>query len=754
MALDEKHFLSAPLEQHFLNKDNGQPLAAGTLRFYRDNARGTPKNVFQLSGVVPNYTYTSIGSTITLDLYGSIQNSGGDNVALYLYPYDENGDIDLYYIECYSAGGVLQWTREGWPNLTAENDPTTDNSSSANQIANPQFTEIFFNESGSTTLTNASGTNSYQIAPDWFLEVSSSASASVVISRVALAVGAAVPSRAPYALQVDCQAGITACKLVQRKKANAALWTSTATRNIYLSGSFTAKSISGGTLSIALKYRESSGVNATTPVDITSGSFGASDYVENSGVSNFVPTSTSAETGDDAYIDIYVDLPLNSICQVTSIQVVPSLRSDIISFDMDTSKRNLAYMGDYFLPALEQRTAKSILQGWNFAVNPNQFQYTGATYKNGAPGLTRFNNSARYIADQTIAIASNTTTPAAYINVDYVSADGIKYFKFTSTEDAQSFMLHQYLEGDDVKALMTNRLSMNILAWASAADVTVKIYLFRGKKTALSTALGAPDNFPDVSAGNILGTFSPDGTFALNGAYTGWSSIPRGENDFLGIPSTTLKTLAALTELATHKHDHGFSQWEITDATDLSDTDKFACLVTFTVPTSGTEVNVADISLTKGDIPTRTHPQTENEVMLQMQKYWETNYPRETTIPTNYGAGPTTNARNYTVALGDAANAPMLMNAQFNSLKRSAPNMACWNVNGAIVDNATAMGTLAAATLPIGITHGLTGANIKTSRDSLDYVTTAITAAVPSGLYAFFWTADARIGYVVERDNN
>lgn len=594
MALDERYTLGAPLNQYFVDKDTGEPLATGELRFYRDSSRATQKAVYQLTGAPPNYTYTSVGAIITLSAVGTIQNSGGDNIALYLYPYDANGDLDLYYVECWSEGGVLQWTREAWPNLGAGNDPALDKSLVPNQVSNPQFTEIFLNESVSTTITNASGTNRYPIAPDWDLEISSAASASVVVQRIPLTPAADVPSRAPYALQIDAQAGITECLLVQRKSNNLGLWTSSTDREVFLSGSMTATNANAGSIDIELKYRESSGVNNTTPVTIIDASFTDAEYTEATGASVAIPTSTSTDTGRDAYIELYAELPLNSTSIITSIQVIPAFAADILAYDSRTADRERALMGDFYLPALERRTAKSLLQGWDFPLNPRQFQNTAIT------------SAPTYIIDQTIA---QSVTAGGMTYADYEAA-GLNLLQVTSVDATDALFMTQYLSGQDVKSLLGNRLSMNISAWASTADVVARVYLVRGSAAA---------NFPTLPAD--LGTFAADGTFTLVEA--NWSIIARNG---LGTPQATLNTQAAATNIADYRNDVQFSQWEIVADAELNDTDKFACIVSFEMPTAATVLTVNSISLTQGDIASRPQLQTDDEALKGCQKFYQKSY--------------------------------------------------------------------------------------------------------------------------------
>ena len=130
MALNEQYFVTSDLDTYFVDKDSGLPLAQGTLSFYRDVARNTPKTVYQLTGAPPNYTYTSLDNPIVLSGSGTVQNAGGDNVVIYYYPYDDEGNLDLYYVSCENSAFVNQFTREAWPNITSADNPITSDFSS------------------------------------------------------------------------------------------------------------------------------------------------------------------------------------------------------------------------------------------------------------------------------------------------------------------------------------------------------------------------------------------------------------------------------------------------------------------------------------------------------------------------------------------------------------------------------------------------------------------------------------------------
>lgn len=137
-GINPSFYVTQDLEGYFVDKTSGDPLSGGYIYFYAD-IEGTPlKPVYQLSGTVPGaYTYNALNNPITLSAAGTPQDELGNNIAIYYYPYDDDGQPELYYIEAYDSGGNLQFTRHGWPNINNSGDDNT--ASIENFIPNGQF---------------------------------------------------------------------------------------------------------------------------------------------------------------------------------------------------------------------------------------------------------------------------------------------------------------------------------------------------------------------------------------------------------------------------------------------------------------------------------------------------------------------------------------------------------------------------------------------------------------------------------------
>lgn len=724
MALDERYIVASDLESYFVDKDSGLPLADGTLTFYRDTARNVPKVVYQLSGSPPSYTYTSMGAQITLSAVGTVQNSGGDNEVIYYYPYDDEGNLDLYYVVCRNSDGIEQFSREAWPNITSGSDPTQDQTSLQNQISNPTFTNVFINEGKTTTFTVSAASNEeFEIAPGWDLIISGTGT--VIVERIAATGNENIPTSPPYLLDVQVSVGITECLMRQRFPYNSGLWSSTSDHPIFLSGSFVARNESVGTTGIQMFYEESSG---GSPIIIVDASFEASYEILMGATSSAIPQSTNTDSGKDGYIDIYLSFIQGSHIRVTAIQVIPTATSsiNIVPYDTNSSNREEALQGDYYIPRLVDKRINSFLIGWDFQSNPFQFGLTGGLATVGAT----------YIVDQTIAHRGSSGNVVFSLNP---ATFGLLLDCAGSND---SFYLMQYLNKDQVKNMLGTRLSVNVLSYqAPGSDpATVRVYLFRGTFAATFPALP-----------NELGTIDTAGVFTLTQA--GWAAIPRSGLD---TPQATLNILNTASDINDGNSDYGFSGWEITDSNQIADTDKFAIVVTFGYIDAGTEITVNSISCVPGDLPCRPGVLSLQETLLQCQYYFETSYPSSTHEGTVTSQGSRM-ATNYLYASGGFQGFYLkTFEIVYNTIKRTIPVVRLYSPQSATPDQFTAViyrpatGIVASAVLNISVYTGV-ASGVKSiflnGNNATEYLSAALNAA-NEGYINYHFVADARLGIV------
>lgn len=204
MALDTRYIPTKYFHEIFLDKDTGCPLAGGTVKFFRDVSRTTPKDVFILSGSPPSYMYVNIGSEVTLTSYGTFQYDNND-VTVYLFPYDASGNLDLYYATVESLGSVAQITREGFPNISEGEDDELEN---INFVPNGQFllhNDIVADDGATPAIEAGEITSDVTVIAQggWTFERTASSSAKdfVLFNRIGSYVE--VPSKSPrYAINV------------------------------------------------------------------------------------------------------------------------------------------------------------------------------------------------------------------------------------------------------------------------------------------------------------------------------------------------------------------------------------------------------------------------------------------------------------------------------------------------------------------------------------------------------------------------
>jgi hypothetical protein len=135
-GLDSRFIVDLSLQQPFRDKDTGLPLRNGTLTFYEDCNRTTPKSVYTLSGGPSSYIYTDIGNVVTLN------SAGYPTDSIYYFPYDGDPDtttdiVTLYYVEVKNSSGTNQQPREAIPNFFES--ATDDTTNLDNFIPNGQF---------------------------------------------------------------------------------------------------------------------------------------------------------------------------------------------------------------------------------------------------------------------------------------------------------------------------------------------------------------------------------------------------------------------------------------------------------------------------------------------------------------------------------------------------------------------------------------------------------------------------------------
>lgn len=121
MALSPLYIAGSNLQDYLVDKTTGQPLAGGRIYSFKTDGI-TPKPLFQLTG----NNFVPLQNPILVSEAGTPQDSSGNNIKIYYYPYDADENIELYTIIVKDPLGLPQFTLSQFPpNVVAQNVPVT-----------------------------------------------------------------------------------------------------------------------------------------------------------------------------------------------------------------------------------------------------------------------------------------------------------------------------------------------------------------------------------------------------------------------------------------------------------------------------------------------------------------------------------------------------------------------------------------------------------------------------------------------------
>lgn len=601
MALDSRYVPLYNIEQYFVDKDTGEPLAGGTLEFWEDNSRTTPKAVYELSGSPDNYTYSPLPNPVELSAVGTPMNALDNHVVIYAYPYDEDEEIELYYLVVKNSDGTEQFTIEALPNLTAEDDPTTTENSINNELSNSQFVDVLFDPSIGMTISFSTALSEqvYHVAPGWDMVISSSGAGSVTINRTPIAGSLNVDTNPPYVLDILPSGGtISSLKLRQRLSNNPGIWSpeTSTDNNGFVAGNILVSSEDGSSHTIELLYAPSVATAAQT---IVSGSTGTSGYVELKATIELEP-STNTQDADSGYVDIEVDLPTTGHVTVSSVQVV-GLTTDEqdVQYDQQPVNRQKDYLFHYYNALLQAKQIPSYLVGWDFPLNPVQETGDGAISM-GALGT----NTSLYLWDQTIGFQSADDS----VSASRADSGALKLTMGATTQPA----IIQYIPQDIAREILANRMCVNV-----AVNGDVNSAGSAGKVTLWWTT---DASLPDLNSNESL-IASLDSTGKPTTFNGNWTEIDRQS---FGDATFTLEENDGSE--GDYYNDYPFSGWYDADGTGYTTATYMAIVIGFEELESGDTVEFLSVSLQPGDIATRPAAKTNDEVNQQCYRYYYTSY--------------------------------------------------------------------------------------------------------------------------------
>lgn len=729
-GLDSRYVTGLELEEYFVDRNTGAPLSGGYIKFFQDNNRTTPKNVYELvqgSGSPPNYTYAALSNPLTLSGVGTIQDSGSNNIALYYYPYDVFGNTQLYYIEVYDQYNNLQFTREAWPypaNIVSGGGGTTGAIAFYNQITNGQFVKVLFNQGTTFTIPYTNAGASIAIAPDWTLVIAATGSGSMTVTQNPVTGSSAYPYNPPFTLDFVAGANMSTLQLVQQLNNNPD-WAAPKTAGTmgYVSTSIL---ISTGT-TVTVQYVPSSGTTQTL-LNTTNSS---GQYAQVDNTVQLLPAA-SAGNGITGYDKIVINLPITGSSSISNVQIIPlTSNTSGLQYDQTPSNRQIDYMFHYYNPLLQYKPTPSHLCGWDFPLNPAQF--LGDSVAAQAIGA----NKSYYAWDQTIIF--QTTNSGVTISRD--SSGALK----TLSADAggTQLALIQYLDATKAREMLSSRKCVNVSAIASSTT-----------EACVSLWYTKDGSLPNVASGtnnSIVLTLDSKGyPVTQNGT---WVKVPRSglANNTVTAASTNSAQFTVGTSSTAQFNQYPLNGWDMQGSSDINNATFFAIVVGTAPIAHNSYILWQSISCQDGDIATIPASQSQDAVMNDCQRYYEMTFNLGTVPAQNVGTGhgeyvwplPGLNRAaqiKYTLA-GIFYKTEKRISAHtvifYNPL---AANAQCRNMS--VNDDAVGTGTI--------FTNVAATVNYNTINQRGFAITVDNTDALANfgDTYAVNWTADARLGIV------
>lgn len=590
----------------------------------------------------------------------------------------------------------------------------TETGTEDNQISNPQFSQINF---VSPLVITVAGT--YNIAPDWYLELAGSGTATItqlIFSGDQNLEDAPAP---PYAIRIKTESWTTAI-LYQRFNGNGAIWS-----NEFVSMSLLARTVNGISNSLTLVYKPNTpGAPLTLGSSVLTSGFSIIQGIK------AVPESVNSTLNDAAYVDMQIVLPpIAGEVDISNVQVMGQVELIPIDFAQtpaETLERQMDHLFNYYQPALSYKQLPNYLVAWDFPLNPAQF--FGPTVSAQATG----NNKSFYAWDSTIVFQSLT-------NGVTIARDTAGAFTLTAAGTVQ-LALVQYLDQAQARKLLNQILSLNLCAYTTKSGglpITVSLWYTSG--ASLPNVVGSNDS--------IVATLDANGKPAtFNGSWT-------------ELKTTNGQTLTATIENSSGSvfTDYPFVGYNLNNV--VSNTVVFFALVIGTSAMAAADtLHFNSINLCAGSIPTRPAPETADEVLRKCQYFYEKSYDNSVApgTVTETGKVEIFSPLQYVGAQFELF--PQSFNYQFNTVKRIAPVFTVYSPGSGASSSVQALIYLAPAVNVVnnGVSIGNWSVNINGTKE-IHYLalnpntfltSTGINPADQrmSGSINFHYTADSRLG--------
>lgn len=384
-----------------------------------------------------------------------------------------------------SQSDALIWEIQNYIPEGAGNNPGTANISSDNQITNPEFVEVNF----TGTLTSTS--NAIQVAPGW--EIIALGTGTINVQRISVTGTDNIITNPAYVLNIITSGSWTSVVLRQRFLNNAALFRGTSTVDSAVAGSFIAKS-NGGDFNSGMFYVDSAGNEFNIiPVAAVTGS-----YQKYSDAVALPSTPQSPDDSDTGYIDIYIRLPNIGDVDISSIQLVKQIEPVAVEYLQESPARQRDHLFHYYEDSILIQPKESFLAGWNFAQNPWQFTTTTNTTPSDSSGTPV---KCAYTADQTIVYQQEG---ASEVLVGRSGAGSNYEFVVTALGSSSRFAIIQYIDPRTIRPYWNSIVSSLVRARISTTHGTTVRFKMRliARATLPSTIGNAEPILSWTGAGN------------------------------------------------------------------------------------------------------------------------------------------------------------------------------------------------------------------------------------------------------------
>lgn len=647
MALDRHYIQAFTIEDVLLDKDTGAPMSGGLVYFYKDAQRSVLKPVYELTGTSPNYTYTQLPNPVVLSAIGTFEDADANPKIPYFFPYDADGNIELYYIYVTNSEGVFQFAREAQPYVFETELPPDQIISGDNELNNPQFVEVSFNPQVSYTYSFTAATNEeVQLAPNWTLVASGTGS--IVVERVALT-EVNTPSNPPYVIDIN-SSGLSEFVLRQRLENSPRL----GARN-FVSGYFIASSEDSLQHALQMEYNPSGGtLTSNIIIDQTITSDGTYNIMQGNLDVTGVINPDSAITG---YVDIDIVIPVGAHVRVSSFQLVNINVAADVDFDEISTQKQKNGLFQYYENQTVQQSRDNILVNWG-NVKISQFR---------DPTLANVTAQCSYVADQTILYQTGTSKFQFGIS----EIDNFVLKPQAAATDCR-FALIQYIQPATINGYSGYYLSSLIRALLETIqDTTTRL------KVRLIWRADAP---PTIGASEPIASWA-NGSDPVFSA--GWTAVVP-----LNDPAYSVSTLFDTTLGEDTMPPYTFDQMQMPN----TGSDLFVGLVVYIMDaldsTTGDEdlFYLGRMSLTNTQYGVDANPVTFDQNLINCEFYYEKSYDEGTLPGTATDVGILTAYQDSFKADIDTSVfvKPTTFQINFHTPKRDIPTMALYANNGAL----------------------------------------------------------------------